>query len=377
MAQTYLATIAPGLEDVLLEEVRELGGKRARVLRGGVEFEGTHRVCYGMLLRLRTANGLWLRLDAFRARDRPELYNKARRFGWERVLKADQPFFVRAAAHQSRLIHTGLIAETVGQALVDHFVEDLRQKAPRLADEREQAGQVVLARLDEDRCELSLDGAGELLHRRGWRTRIGPAPLRETLAAAMLRLAGWKPGVPLVDPMCGSGTIVIEAAQLASGVAAGLGRAFAAQQWANFNEALWNELASEAEQARRDAAPMHFGFDLDAGIVDGARLNAAAAGVEGACQFVAGDVADLVPPVDVPGIVVCNPPYGARIAAGDAVAQLLERFARSFAGWKLVMMLPAEQTPRHRGLTLRPLAGFDNGGIAVQVWEGTTRARTR
>lgn len=368
MAQTYFATIVPGLEAALLEEVRELGGRKAKEVKGGVEFQGTNKVFYKMLLGLRTANGLMLRLDEFRARDTPELYNKSRRFDWERLLKPEHKVFVRSAAHRSRLIHTDVISRTVGFGVREHFIEELKQAGPEVLEEREGADQIVFARLDDDRCELSLDAAGELLHRRGWRTRIGPAPIRETTAAALLRVARWETGMPIVDPMCGSGTFVIEAAQRAAGLSAGVHRSFAAEKWANFDAALWQELVNELAQGGSSPEPLFYGFDLDPKVIDGAKANVRAAQVGKLCRFEARDVAKLVPPISQPGLVICNPPYGERIDAKKSVATLLERFSREFKGWRLAILLPWEQVPSRKGLEFVEAARFENGGIPVRLW---------
>lgn len=354
MAQTYFATIEPGLEPALLAEIREIGGKRATELKGGVEFDATNTVFYRTAMRLRCANRLWLRLDEFRARDAPELYRKTARLEWSRLLPCNARVEVRASARESRLIHTGKIAESVEKAIANAIGEPAK-KGP---------GFTVLARLVDDRCQLSLDASGELLYRRGWKEEVGEAPLRESVAACLLRLAGWTPGEGLYDPMCGSGTFVIEAAQQTAGIAAGGFRDHAFHRWTNFRPELWDEV--RAEEQTRQPAISHFGTDISPQAVERARENASRASVADWCDFRAAAVADAVPPTEDPGLVITNPPWNRRIADPEhlAIRDLLDAVDR-FAGWRFAFLAPRSFTPPK---SYRRVTSFDLGGVPLRFF---------
>lgn len=375
MSQTYFATTTPGLEQPLLDEVRGLKSKRPRVLTGGVEFECTNRAFYRAAYHLRCANGLYLRVDDFRARDFPELYNKTRRYDWERLLVPASPIRVRASATGSALNHTGRIAETVAQAIAERFADDLGQAAPVASDEP--GALRILARLDDDRCELSLDAAGQRLYRRGWREHTVAAPIRETTAAALLDLAGWRPDQPLLDPTCGSGTFVIEAALKAMARPAGEHRGFAFHRWANFRPELWAEVVASAAAEVQPVEPRFFGRDVDPDAIAAARHNAATAEAGAAVDLAVADLDALDPPCEAPGLVISNPPYGVRLGHGQdqapAFERLVERFAAGFDGWRLAVLLPRERAVSHPALSLEVAAEFRNGGIPVRLWIGRHR----
>lgn len=371
VTQRYFATTAPGFEGLLAREVASVGGKKLLELEGGVEFDATHKTLYRACYELRLAERVLLRVDAFRSRDFPEMYNKVRRFGWERLLGGGHRVRVKAAAHRSRLMHTGRIRETVKSAIEDRFREELRAKAPVIDDP--EGAQYLLVRVVDDRCELSLDAAGELLHRRGWRRDVGEAPLRETLAAAILGSLGWNGSRPLLDPMCGSGTLPLEAARLASGRPAGELREFAFQRWANYREGLWREVIEQAAGVGGSQGEvMIFGSDIDGEVLSAARANAVRAGVDGAVRLSVKAVDDQQPPVDRPGLMVCNPPYGRRIGHPEegemAWKRLLRVFAARFEGWELGVLLPTELTPGYPGLRCEVREEFRHGGLRVRLW---------
>jgi putative N6-adenine-specific DNA methylase len=357
MAQTYFATINPGLEEALLAEVRGLGGKRAKVLNGGVEFDATNTVFYRCAYRLRCANRLWLRMDEFRSRDAPELFNKTRRIDWARLLPPDAPIEVRAVSHGSRLYHTGKVEETVRQAIDESLGRDpLREGVPLH----------VLARVVDDRCQLSLDASGELLFRRGWKVAVGEAPIRESIAAAVLRLVEWDPHTSLVDPFCGSGTFVVEAAARVGGLAAGRDRDFAFHRWKNFRPKLWKDVTNETAEGPPKKLPELVGFDLSPAAVEAARHNAERAAVESVCRFEVRDVGQLEPVGERPGFIVTNPPWDVRIEdpGQAAIPTLVRRFRQEFDGWKLAVVSPTRLMPDEARVVTR----FDHGSIEVCLW---------
>lgn len=353
VAQRYFATINPGLEDALLAEVRELGGKRATALTGGVEFDATNAVFYRAVNELRCTNRLWLRVDEFRARDAPELFNKTKRIEWSRLIDPTTPIEIRAVSHRSGLNHT----DRISKAVSDGIDEALGRK-PVAGNQPID----VLARLVENRCELSLDASGDLLYQRGYKTEAVAAPLRESIASAVLRLIGWTPDDALLDPFCGSGTIVIEAAQQAAGIPAGRARNFAMEKWANFRPDLWAEVRAYEP---RLPSTKYRGTDVDPAAVDAARHNATRGHVEDWCKFDVTDVADLEPPDGPPGWIVTNPPWNLRLAdpTHSGLNRLLDTFAARFAGWKLAVIAPRRWTPKGS----KERTSFDLGGVPVSL----------
>lgn len=354
MAQTFFATINPGLEEALLEEVRELGGKRPKVIRGGVEFEASNVKFYQAAHQFRCANRLWMRVDEFRSRDTPELYNKTKRFDWARLIPRDAPIEVRATSHRSGLHHTGQIEETVADGINDSLDRKPATEGVPI---------VVLARIVENRCQLSLDASGDLHYRRGWKEAAVAAPIRESVAAALLRLARWSPGTTVVDPFCGSGTIVIEAAQRSAEIAAGAERAFAFHRWANFQPDVWAETISKP-RAELDTI-VSYGSDIDEKAIEAARHNAERANVADLSAFAVADVAELTAPSVERGFIVTNPPWGLRVEDPGlaAIDKLIEVHRERFAGWALAFVAPADWSG-----PAESVAEFQLGGIAVRLW---------
>jgi putative N6-adenine-specific DNA methylase len=229
----------------------------------------------------------------------------------------------------------------------------------------------VYARGVEDRFTISIDSSGELLHRRGWRTEGAQAPLRETLAAALLLACRWDPSTPFVDPMCGAGTLPLEACALALGRAPGLGRSFAFERWPGFDAAAWAELRDEAARAERRAPEAAVcGSDRSPAAVAAARRNAERAGLAEHLRLVESELADVQPP-DGTGLVLCNPPYGRRIGEPRALGPLYARLGKllkaRFAGWRAgVLVADLRQIA---ALKLEPVekTALVNGGVRVHL----------
>lgn len=376
MAQSYFASIQPGLEPALLNEVRRLGGKRAKLLAGGVEFDAARKTLYAAHLELSTPSRIWLRVDEFRARDAPELYNKTRRYGWERLIGGEHTIQIRASASKSRLYHTGKIRDAVVDGLRDRFKEELGDEGtPTIVDSGGPDVQCIMVRIHDDRCQLNLDASGDLLHRRGWRTEIGDAPLRESIAAAMLETIEWDPADGLVDPMCGSGTIPGEAACRALGRPPGLERAFAFQKWRNFQpdryEAIRDALRTQIKSEL--AAPI-IGRDRSEEVIEVARRNAGRAGVGDQVAFSVADLSETALPDDTSWIVT-NPPYGSRLDDDGALQLLLDAWHPHAGSCRLAFLWPRERRndieQREKAKSLERATTFENGGLAVDLWCST------
>src|SRR5438445_4647258 len=305
------AVCAPGLEPVLASEMRALG-LPGRTLAGGVETAGDLREAMRLNLWLRTASRVLLRIgEPFRATTFAELVRKASAMPWERFLRKEAHVAFRVTCHKSRLYHSGAVAERLHTAL------ESRTRFPvPLADgsgeEVPADSQLFLARFEHDVCTVSVDSSGALLHRRGWRGPQAKAPLPETLAAALLLGAGFTGEEPLCDPLCGSGTIAIEAALIAMRRAPGIARAFAFQRWPEFSARQWEHLTVSARKHKRPLPARIEAGDQDAGAVAATSENAPRAGVE--IAVIQRRLADL-PPDPRGRLMACNLPYGVRIAA--------------------------------------------------------------
>lgn len=360
------AIVAPGLEAICARELTRLGLADLEVVPGGVGFSGRLADLYRANLRLRTASRLVVRLARFRSRDFPELYRAAARLPWGKFVRPETAVHWRVTCRNSRLIHSGRVAETL-QAAIDHALG--RTPAPANAGE-----QLLLARVVDDIMELSVDSSGELLHRRGHRTQVAAAPLRETLAAGVLQLLGWDGGEALADPLCGTGTFLLEGALLAGRRAPGLERPFAFMRWPGYRAGLWAQLSAEArrEECSRDVAIS--GGDADAGALAAARANLASAGLAEAV------VLQHLPLADQPvhagtGLVVCNPPYGKRLTTAEPLTEyfagLGRELARAYPGWRKALLIPEPRLARATGLPLRQVAELDNGGLRVGLYAMT------
>ena len=383
MEQELFAVCAPGLEPFTAEELRALGTPAIRLEAGGVAFGGGALALVRANLMLRTATRVLLRLGEFHAREFDQLRRRASRLAFEQVVAPERGVRISVACSRSRLRHTGAVAERVHQAIADRLGREVpvvesgkaaqRPRSEPQASEVHSDVQLVLVRLVHDRCTVSVDSSGALLHQRGWRKDGGKAPLRETLAAALILAAGWDAASPLADPFCGSGTIPIEAALLARRFAPGRGRRFAFMAWPGFDAALWSKVCAEAEAGALATAPPICGSDRDAGAIEAARANAEAAGVGLDVDFGQRAISDFEPPPGT-GWIVCNPPYGVRLRGGgdlrDLYASLGAVLRRRCPGWRVALLCADRRLLRASELPLEPRAGWRNGGLAVEVFAG-------
>ena len=362
-ALDLFATCTPGLEAILAGELTALG-LTPKILDGGVAFAGNLSDMMRANLWLRTAGRVLVRVAEFHASSFDELERHARRVAWSEWL-APTSVTVSVSASQSRLYHTGAIAERLLAAIA-------RPAAAKSTDHERHAGQLVLARFVRDRCTLSIDTSGELLHRRGYRLDVAKAPLRETLAAAILLAAGYDGARPLVDPLCGSGTIPIEAALIARRIAPGRRRDFAFRGSPYFDDREWKNVLDKADEmvSPTASAPI-FASDRDAGAVRATTGNAQRAGVGGDLgvelrAFAAGGA-------PLPGgLFITNPPYGVRIGERRSVSDLYARLvgaARArVPGGRLAVLCSDGKWAEQKAL--REVVTTKNGGLSVRLLMG-------
>lgn len=377
---SLFAATAPGLEAVAADELRALGMARVQPTQGGVDFAGSLEDVWRANLELRSVGRVLVRIGAFRATGFEELRRRTERLPWESFLRAGDALALRVSCHKSRLYHSGGVAERVEQAVASRLgFAPLRVRAagddaaPDLGSEESARLQLVLVRLEHDRCTVSVDASGEMLHRRGYREATGKAPLRETLAAALLLASGWDARTPLLDPFCGAGTIVIEAALLARRRAPGRMRRFACMGWSSFDATAFEKLLAAAD-ARAEAAPDPppiLGSDRDPGAIAAAVANAARAGVDLALSQ--RTLSDVSPPAG-PGFVVTNPPHGVRLSRSgdlrDLYAKLGQVLRRRCPGWRVALLSPGPRLWNATGLALEPRLRLLHGGLRLTLVTG-------
>lgn len=365
----FFATTSKGLEPVLASEVEALGGREIEAATGGVAFSGALELCYRANLWLRTANRVLLSLATFPAPSPDALYEGTKAVPWPDLFPVDARFAVEAAVRDSGITHSHFAAQKVKDAVVDRF----RERFGRRPDVDTTDPQVrIHLRIFRDEATLSLDTSGESLNRRGYRADPTEASLRETLAAGMVMLAGWDRATPLCDPMCGSGTIPIEAALLASGRAPGLLRSsFAFQRLSGYDRKLWERVVAEGQgQARTAPPPRIEGSDRSGEAVRGALRNARRAGVAGAVRFRALDIREFAPE-GPPGTILCNPPYGVRMEGGAAAEACYramgEAFKKRCRGWTAWVLSGNPGATRFIGLKASRRIPLMNGPIDCRL----------
>jgi len=368
MSQKYFAVTTPGLEQALHDELRALRTRKRVILKGGVEFEATNKGFYQAVYHSRVANRIYLRLDSFRAKDTYELHRKSKRFAWERVLPPGCEVALEATTRRSKRKGTGEIENTVLYGIQDHFKE-LGETPPTRAHEFDNTPFRLLVRLEDNRCTLSIDAAGRSMHQRGWRQEIGRAPLRENVACALLNLIGWKPGVPLLDPMCGAGTFVIEAARMHKGLPPRQWSDYAFHHWANFQSETWEKIVAETSEPVEGELALA-GSDNNKGIIGISERNAERAEITEEVSFQLRQAQAIMPHSENPGFVVLNPPYGARLPRfSQTELDMFTQFIKHFPGWTMGMLMPEAAKPEFDGLHFEELTAFRNGGMPVRFWK--------
>lgn len=372
------AVSAPGIEGLTLDELRGLGVKGSRVEQGGVAFTGNREALYAANLRLRTASRILVRVARFHADSFSELERRARKIPWTDFIAptGTSEAIFRVTCHKSRLYHSDAVAERLTAAANRAGVRAKLGGSGAENETDEESGptglQLFIVRLDHDELSISADSSGALLHRRGYRLEITRAPLRETLAAAMLLSSGWRPGEPLLDPLCGSGTIPIEAALIAAAIAPGMNRPFAFERWPSFDRDQWSKARETARAGERSSpsSPI-LGGDRDSGAIQIAGRNAERAGVaeriEFRCQSLSESLGRFSAVAPERGCILSNPPYGIRVAGGVNLRDLYATLATAVREhhWSLGILTPDQKLVRSSGVNAGARFRARNGGIPV------------
>jgi putative N6-adenine-specific DNA methylase len=364
------ATAAKGLEEALAAEIRRLGLRVDSVAPGGVSFAGGREACYRSNLWLRVANRVLIPIARFPAASAEDLYRGVRGLDWERWIPPDRTLAVDANVRDSKaLAHSGFVALKTKDAIVDAVRAASGGRRPSV--DAKDPDVRVNAHLARGECVVSLDSSGAGLHQRGYRLDRNEAPLRETLAAGLVELCGWDGSVPLVDPMCGSGTIAIEAALKATGRAPGRRRAGCGfQRWPDFDAGLWERLLREADARVSERGVRVLGSDISGEAVRAARANAERAGVGAVVRFEEADLFELEPPPPQ-GVLLFNPPYGERLGEVDRLRDSYRRIGdwlkRRCKGWTAWMLAGNRELIKSVGLRPSRRIVLFNGPIECRL----------
>lgn len=345
------ATVALGVEELTAAELQRLGASEIQVVRGGVGFGGDRRILYRSLLRLRTASRVLVQLGSFPCASSQELYDGMRSLPWTELLTPAMTLAVDCTLRDSAITHSHFAALKAKDAIVD-LLRDATGSRPNI--ETKAPDLRVNLHIAKNRATVSLDASGAPLDRRGWRLDRNDAPLRETLAAAIMLHTGWDGSVPLMDPMCGSGTLLLEGAAMALGQPAGGGREFGLMRWRDFDRRLWERLLQEEQAAAASSLTVPvLGFDRDPKAIIACRENARRAGLEYAISFDRRPFEDTEP-CGHQGVLVMNPPYGVRMGDKSELEGLYRKigevFKRRFTSWTAYLLAGDLELARLVGL---------------------------
>ena len=366
----FFAPCPRGLAPALAEELGALGAQRAQAAEAGVSFTGPFDLVYAANLHSRIASRILWQVAQFPYANENDVYERGKEVPWQEYFTAERTFKVETNAHRSPVKSLDFVTLRVKDAIADHFRGALGRRpsvSPRDPDVR------VHAFLDAKTCTLYVDTSGEPLFKRGRRDFTGEAPLKKNLAAGILRIAGWHPGVALLDPMCGAGTFLSEAADISLGRAPGRSRAFGFQNLARYNASTWERLLAKAQRDEKPVAPLPiYGPDLYGRTVDHARMNLRDAGLEGAVTLKQVNLLELSAPAPT-GMLVTNPPYGVRLGEKEDLAQfypqLGDTLKKCFAGWTAYILSGDPGLAKLIRLSASKRTVLFNGALECRLYE--------
>ncbi len=368
--EQFFATCPRGLENALAEELLELGAENIEKTGGGVGFFGPMTLCYAANLHSRLATRILLRVSAGKYQNEEDVYQGALAVFWHKWFAASRTIAVKVVAQDSPLKSLNFITLRIKDAVCDRFREESGQR-PSVQTLHPDIR--IHAFLTRDRYTLYLDTSGESLYKRGLRKQAGVAPINENLAAGILRLSGWQPNEPLYDPMCGSGTFLMEAAQMALNIAPGLGRDFAFERMLRMDARAWARMKAEAQAACQPLRPLPiFGSDVMGRSLKDADHNLKAAGLREAVTLSKADILDIEPPAES-GVLVMNPPYGVRLGEEEELAALYPKLGdvlkNKFANWRAYIISADANLPRLIRLSASRKTPLYNGALECRLYE--------
>lgn len=367
----YFVTCSRGMEPVLSQELKAIGAADIQPGRGGVHFQGEPLTVYLASLWLRTAVRILRPILEFPCRSPEELYDTVRSIDWAEFMSPERTLAVDCNLRDSRMTHSQYASRKVKDAICDQF-RDKCGRRPSVDVEQPSIG--LNLHISRDRGILSLDASWDSLHKRGYRPIQSRAPLNEALAAGILLHLGYDGRLPLVDPLCGSGTFPIEAAWIATNRPPGLTRKwFGFFGWPDFDPGLWSAVKDEARRGQLAEPPESIvGSDHRADAIRMAVANAKAAGVGRSIQFVRDQLTEARPPEQKPGWIVCNPPYGERLGEERELIPLYrsvgEMLRGAWTGWKLAVFTASEKLANEIGLPVRRKLPLYNGSLPCQLY---------
>ncbi len=368
--ERFFATCPRGLELILAGELRLLGAEKVHAVGGGLQFGGDILLCYRANLESRIASRILWQVATDRYRDEEDIYRAAYALPWTDWLDAARTIRVDVSATKSPLTSLNFVTLKIKDAVCDK-IRRLTGRRPNV--DTRQPDIPVQAHLTDRDFTIYVDTTGEPLFKRGKRVAVGEAPLRENLAAGILRLTGWEPGIPLLDPMCGSGTFLLEAALMALDIAPGLGRHFAFEKFRNFDGRRWRELLqrSQARQRPKTLLAIH-GSDLSGAVLKAARANLAAAGLEKLVSLKQANVLEIAAPAKE-GIIVTNPPYGVRLGEQQELAEFYPKLGdalkKNFSGWRAHILSADMRLPKLIRLAASKRTPLFNGALECRLFE--------
>lgn len=361
----YFATVARGLEDIAAAEIKDLGAKEVTTSFTGVSFQGDKELLYKVNLWSRIIFRVLVPIAKVKSFNAEQLYRSVQQIDWSEYLTPEMTLAVNCTGKNKQLNHSHFTALQIKNAIVDRQQQDdgkrsdIDSKTPDL---------LVNAHIDNNRCIISLDSSGASLHRRGYRPAVGLAPLKETLAAALINLTQWTPETAFYDPLCGSGTLPIEATLKALNIAPGLYRdRFGFQSWLDYDETLWDKIVTEANnQQQFDLNIPVIGSDRNLEILNQARENAYNCSVTDYIEFIHQELSEITAPADK-GIIICNPPYGERLGnvteLEDLYKTLGDIFKQRFTGWTAYILTGSKHLSKKVGLRTAKRIPVYNGSL--------------
>jgi putative N6-adenine-specific DNA methylase len=364
----YFATVARGLEPLAAAELETLGAKNVQTEFCGVAFAGDQDLLYRVNLWSRLVFRVLVKLATCPCADGEDLYRGIQSIDWRPYLPPEKTLAVDATGKNRRLNHSHFTALQVKNAIVD---QQRQHWGERSAVDTQRPDVQINVHIHDEHCTVSLDSSGGSLHRRGYRAAVGAAPLKETLAAALVQLSGWAGDVPLIDPLCGSGTLPLEASLQALNVAPGLFRdRFGFETWPDFRADRWQQLRQAAEASRQEhLAVTVWGCDRDAEVILQAQGNAQRCGMADSIQFFQQELEDLAAPADS-GYILCNPPYGERLGQHEDLGALYRLLGdvlkQRFKGWTAFVLSGNKDLARYIGLKSAQRMPVYNGSLPCQ-----------
>ena len=368
--ERFFATCPRGLELLLAEELRQLKAEKIHAVGGGVQFGGDFFLCYRVNLESRIASRVLWQVAHGNYRSEDDIYRTAYAPRWTDWFDPARTLRVDISATKSPLTSLNFVTLKIKDAVCDK----IRRNAGRRPNVDTREPDIpIQGHLSDREFTLYLDTTGEPLFKRGQRISTGEAPLRENLAAGIIRLAGWAPGIPLLDPMCGSGTILLEAAHMALDIAPGLGRGFAFEKFKNFDSRLWRDLLRQSRARQKPRVPLAiYGSDLAADVLKAARANLMAAGLEKVVSLKRADVLETAAPAQG-GIIVTNPPYGIRLGEQQAMAEFYPKLGdvlkKQFSGWRAYLLSADMRLPKLIHLAASKRTPLFNGALECRLFE--------